>query len=197
LARAIDQSSQRLEAFKLLQTEEPAVTLPKDVSTRWNSTFLLLVCALRLKDVIARWIATYGRDDNTIRVLHLSEQDWVHISYLIVLLRPYFIWTEGFSKSTSVTINLAWLAYNDVFRHLEDYNALLRGTGVPWKVQLANCLGAAQGKLSAYYSRTDGHRGLLYNLACVLDLTQKLTLYNSNGFNEQNAREYDAQFWAY
>ncbi len=46
LAKAIDRSPQRLEAFKRLQMDVPAVTLPKDVFTRWKSTFLLIVRAL-------------------------------------------------------------------------------------------------------------------------------------------------------
>jgi hypothetical protein len=156
--------------------------------------FILLVRALCLKDEITHWVATYGKEDKEIEELWLSDQDWVHVTYLIVLLRPYFIWTEAFSHSSGVTINTAWMAYTDIFRHLEKYNALLRGTGQPWKVPLANCLGVAHKKLSEYYSRTDGPRGLLYNLASVLDPTKKLSLYNGNGFEVNHAQEYEAEF---
>jgi hypothetical protein len=114
--------------------------------------------------------------------------------YLIVLLRPYFIWTEAFSHSSGVTINTAWIADTDIFRHLKKYDALLRGTGQSQKVQLANCLGAAHKKLSEYYMRTDGPRGLLYNLASVLDPTKKLSIYNGNGFEVNHAQEYEAEF---
>jgi hypothetical protein len=89
---------------------------------------------------------------------------------------------------------MAWVAYDDIFQHLERHDALLRATGEPWKVQLGNCLGAAQEKLSEYYTRTDGPRGLLYNLSCILDPTKKLSLYNGNGFEPQDAKEYEAEF---
>jgi hypothetical protein len=79
------------------------------------STFLLLVCFLRLKDVITRWIATYGKDDDGFQSLQLIEQDWTHILYLVVLLQPYYMWTDALSKSNRVTINLCWLAFNDIF----------------------------------------------------------------------------------
>ncbi len=90
----------------------------------------------------------------------------------MVLLAPYFMWTEAFSRATNVTVHRAWMSYIDIFKHLEKYNALLCATTVPWKVQLANSLGAAHAKLAAYYSKTDRPCGMLYNLACILDPTK-------------------------
>jgi hypothetical protein len=91
----------------------------------WNSTFLLLVCALHLKDELTRWVATYSKDDNAISELRLSQQEWTHVRYLVVLLKPYYMWTEAFSKSTELTITMTWMAYNNNFYYLETYDTLL------------------------------------------------------------------------
>ncbi len=49
---------------------------------------------------------------------------------------------------------------------------------------------AAHRKLAGYYLRTDNAKGLLHNLACVLDPTRKLDLYESDTFEAKNAKIY-------
>jgi hypothetical protein len=149
--------------------------VPNDISTRWNSTYLMLIRAWRLRKAINGWLEKYGPADFQLRGLQLSLDDWNQIRYLIVILRPFFKWTEGLSKASTPIISKAWATYTSLFRHLETLESTLQRKQTAWKSQLAVAVTAAHRKLSEYYTRTDGHRGTIYNLACVLDPMRSLT----------------------
>jgi hypothetical protein len=55
LAVLVNSSPQRRESFLNLQTARPQVLPISDVRTCWNSTFLMLIPALRLRSVIEVW----------------------------------------------------------------------------------------------------------------------------------------------
>lgn len=57
-----------------------------DVVTRWNSTYDMLVRALRIKDVLVDTI--YQHKDNSFIALLLSDDDWKCISQLVEILEP-------------------------------------------------------------------------------------------------------------
>jgi hypothetical protein len=65
---------------------------------------------------------------------------------------------------------------------------LLQRKLTPWKSQLADPIGAAHTKLAEYYTRTDGHSGTIYNIACVLGPMQKLDLDHSPPFEPRFAK---------
>ncbi len=127
----------------------------------------------------------------------LSEKEWDHVRYLVVLLRPYAFWTDALSNHTGPTINKAWLIYTRLFAHLEKYAAKLQLKDESWKQQLSQCVTAAHGKLAKYYRKTEGAGGKIYNLACVLDPARKLSLYRSAAFEAQYADIYEKEFRDY
>lgn len=57
-----------------------------DVSTRWNSTFDMLLRAVEYKDIISETF--YRHRDNAFINLLLDENDWSCVSQLVELLRP-------------------------------------------------------------------------------------------------------------
>jgi hypothetical protein len=153
--------------------------------------------ALRLKDEIDGWISTNKQDDPALAPYAFSAEEWTHIRYLAVLLRPYALFTWGFSTQHGPTITMAWETYTKIFKHLEVYDELLRRKPEQWKVQLADATSAAHQKLAEYYTRTDGSRGLLYNLACVLDPRQKLERYRSDAFEPKYVKIYEDEVRAF
>ncbi len=91
-----------------------------------------------------------------------------------MLLRPFFGWTEILSKTTTVSVNRAWSAYTSLFEHLVLMESKLLRKTAAWKRHLADSVVAAHWKLAAYYSKTYGPGGEIYNWATVLDPKQTL-----------------------
>lgn len=57
-----------------------------DVATRWNSTYDMLVRAVKIKDVLVDTI--YQHHDNSLIALLLNHDDWQCISQLVEILEP-------------------------------------------------------------------------------------------------------------
>ncbi len=57
-----------------------------DVKTRWNSTYDMLVRAIKIKDIISDTF--YGYKDNSLIALLLDEQDWECVQQLVEILTP-------------------------------------------------------------------------------------------------------------
>ncbi len=152
---------------------------------------------MRLHEALSLWVLLYGRSDSKILELELSENEWLQVKYLVAVLFPFFVWTEVLSKSSSITVNIAWMIYNGLLAHLEKFNALFHESDCHWKVYLGNCIALAHSKLSQYYAKTDGDKGLVYNLACVLDLSKRLQLYISLDFEAKYAGIDEAEVQKY
>ncbi len=99
--------------------------------------------------------------------------------------------------SMSITIHLAWTADNGILGHLERHNAILHQKSEAWTTHLGNSVDAAHSKLSQYYTDTGGAKGLLYNLASILDPGKRLKPYKSPDFAADQASIYEAEFRAF
>jgi hypothetical protein len=89
LAKALKNSPLLATSFKAIQPESPGIIIPKDVSTRWISTYQMLLKALKLGPSIDTWFSSNNSVDDAVKALKLSEKEWDHVRYLAVLLRPY------------------------------------------------------------------------------------------------------------
>ncbi len=182
-----------MEAFLAIQARGPHLLLRVDVATRWNSTFRMLVRAIRLQSVIDDW----SSDDNSHGIYshhRLRDKDWVYVRYLVALLYPFFLWTESLSATSDITIHKAWSVYSGLFQHLELSAKRLTKKSVARKVLLANSVDAAHKKLAEYYTNTDGPRGHIYNWATILDPSQRLETYQMPDFRPELLREYKKDF---
>ncbi len=154
----------------------------------------MLVRAWDLRDTVSAWLERYRGADSALKNVRILSEEWQQVQYLIVLLRPFFEWTDCLSRSSRPIIGKAWATYTSLFKHLEDHDKLLRQKSEPWNVGLADSVSAAHRKLAEYYSRTDGQGGTIFNLACVLDPMQKLDLYRSPAFEARYASIYETEF---
>lgn len=64
--------------------------MPRDVATRWNSTFIMLNFALEYREAIDRFA---GDRDNNVRKYELSEEEWLLVEQLqkVLKVRRYLI----------------------------------------------------------------------------------------------------------
>ncbi|KAG0161703.1 hypothetical protein PDIDSM_4971 [Penicillium digitatum] len=100
----------------------------QDVKTRWNSTFLMLRRAKRLRAIFSLFCTEYDCEE-----MLLSEQEWRQIDYLLCITEPFFDYTTQLSKTRDVTAHYVFKIYNKLFDHLERSQAQLRRKRVPWK----------------------------------------------------------------
>lgn len=128
LAIYIHASPQRRGTFNNPQTKEPKLAPIQDVRTRWNSTFLMLPRAKRLRAFFTPFCTEYGCEE-----MLLNDEEWRQINYLLCTTKPFFDYTTELSKTREVTAHLVFNIYNALFEHLEQPMSRLRRKQVRWK----------------------------------------------------------------
>ncbi|KAJ5249389.1 hypothetical protein N7524_011705 [Penicillium chrysogenum] len=114
LAKANAQSKNRSISHTLNKPSEQALMPLQDVKTRWNSTFLMLRRAKRLRDFLGTFCTDYNCEE-----MALNNDEWRQIDYLLCLTKPFYEYTLALSKTRDVTAYLVFQIYNMLFEHLE------------------------------------------------------------------------------
>ena len=148
----------------------------------------MLARAIRLRHALHAWFNIY--DNVTTQALALSSEEWDQLRYIISLIKPFAMWTEIYSFSSTCTIHTAWGVYESLFNHLEDEGKKLRHKKLLWKYALLLAIDAATTTLTKYYSRTSGLGGVIYNLGTVLSPEYKLSLYEGKNWGQEFKDEY-------
>jgi hypothetical protein len=159
----------------------------QDVRTRWNSTFQMLVRAVRLRNALKDWIR---ESDPVYLNLYPTHEEWDHIRYVISVLEPFFRYTLLVSSYKQPTLFLAWIIYNRLFTHLETLETYLQKKHLPWKISIRSVVQSFIQKLQQYYAKTTYPRGLLYNLGTVLNPVQKLDPYKRDEWGPEYYIQY-------
>lgn len=150
----------------------------QDVKTRWNSICIMLLRAKRLKFSIEDYIRLYQKTQSALTHLKLISKQWIRISYLIQLLKSFAVCDVILNSNKEVTINQVWLTYDQLFSHMKDHKFTLERKRRSWKRELLFALNNASSKLSSYYEDVKNQKKLIYNLSTILNLYDKLTLYD-------------------
>lgn len=175
LALYIRGSSQRRDSFIAIQPPGQGLMPIQDVRTRWNSTFLMLRRAKRLRVFIIKYCDQFNCKD-----FALNDDQWRQIDYLLYLTKPFFDFTLALSKSREVTSHLVFLIYNRLFEHLEKSMTQLRRKRVLWKQQILSSLEASHAKLRDYYKETDTMRGHIYAVCTMLSPDSRFQFFLSD-----------------
>ncbi|XP_050908840.1 zinc finger BED domain-containing protein RICESLEEPER 4-like [Lathyrus oleraceus] len=92
------------ECIELIGGIETSAGLSYDVSTRWNSTYLMLQSALKYRRVFA----SLSFHDDNYKVFH-SEEDWKRGDKICTFLLPFYETTNLISRTSYPTFNLYFL----------------------------------------------------------------------------------------
>jgi hAT family C-terminal dimerisation region len=125
--------------------------------------------------------------------LSLDNDEWKRIKYLLVILKPFAVWTSALSKTRGPTIHKAWYVYSNLYTHLTKTMSQLRHKKVSWQRSVYTACENALNKLLDYYRSTssDFNNNHIYNLANVLDPVQKLKLYKNSDLIAAEGKNFD------
>jgi hypothetical protein len=139
-----------------------------DVPTRWNSTYDMLVRAIRMRTHL-QILAVEYRDD-----FPLTPLQWSDIERLTQFLKPFKDITQYVNGDQYCTISAVVPFYNTLFDHLDKAIAESDETSVIYQAAVA-----AKVKLEKYYSETSH----AYTIATFIDPRFRLEYYQDSDEN--------------
>ncbi|GAB4827468.1 hypothetical protein Ancab_040027 [Ancistrocladus abbreviatus] len=174
----INGSESRMQEFCNIveQLKLPHRRLVIDCRTRWNSTYEMLACAMRFKDVFSRY------SDRDVGYLYCpSLEDWEKVEKVCEILEVFNDVTDVVSDSDYPTSNMF---LNEVYR----VKVLLDEKSHSEDVFIRDMVGKMKEKFDKYW----GEYNLLMAIAAVLDPRCKMKVIEftfSQMFPENEARQ--------
>lgn len=109
------QATERLRKIQKLYGDKE-ITVIQDVSTRWNSTYLMLKRFSKLK----RALVSYLSANSVMEEFNLSNDEWKRLDYVVELLEPFHTVTELLSSSKRPTLTFFFPLLRSLFVHLAE-----------------------------------------------------------------------------
>jgi hypothetical protein len=193
-------SAKRTELLLQKQSEQESVRLLRmagDISIRWNSTYDMILRAIRLRIPLRNWLDEQIAQQPDLECLALSTMEWKKLRYLIILLRPFAEYTSLIGNTRDATINHTWNVYNALFDHLDmirDQFHRKDAEKTPWISEFIRAVDMGTEKLKEYYSKTGGPVETQYALAAMLDPSQKLGIFSSPEWGRLRCKKYMKTF---
>jgi hypothetical protein len=171
----------------------PVLQLIMDVSTRWDSTGLMMIRALRLRHIIDQ----YTRSFEYAQPFALSDSEWKKIQYLVDIVRPFNFFTTNIGRTKSITLPYALSIYNILFERLTESRRRLQTKLIasPWVEELIAGIDATEAKLDKYYYKVYTNLGSLYGIGALLNPKLKAESFNQDYcWLDFNAQPWDVVF---
>jgi len=93
------------------------------------------------------------------------------------MLNSFYELTLIISRIINVNIHLEFRMFDALFNHLNVIETIVRDNACTLQALVLRACELASNKLAKYYFKTKSKDELIYNLAMILDSTQKLNLY--------------------
>ena len=149
----------RWEAFQqcCLSYHITPMTIPLDVTIRWNSTYRMLERSVYLRRAIHHFIDDAETD---LGAYKLNDNEWELVEVLLLFLMPFqrcTVWFE--SNQHEPEIDYVFFAYDTMYNHIDDVKAALterRGVGqLECSQFMLSTLENMTETLRKYYSTTE------------------------------------------
>ena len=186
IAKSIRGSTLRWEAFQRCCKSygiDP-MTIPLDITVRWNSTFRMLEQAIYLRRAIHRYV-----DDMDVEDAKLSENEWDQAEVLLLFLLPFKRCTTRFECNNSQPeIDYVFFAYDTMYNHIDDVKAALSSdTGLgrlPCARYMLSAIKQMEITLQKYYTRTEFPT--VYGDGMILNPRSKLSLFQTESWDDED-----------
>jgi len=188
LTIVINNSSQQKLRFLKLQVTR-SWKLIQDIYIRWNFIYLMLQCAYQLRDTIDIWIEKFLTDAK-IQAIWLKKNEWSLVLLVDNMLNSFYKLTLIVFRIINVDIHLEFQMFNALFNHLNVIETIVRDNACTSQALILRACKLTSNKLAKYYFKMKSKDELIYNLAMILNSTQKLNLYQ-----DWNANENDSHFY--
>jgi hypothetical protein len=156
-------SPQRRQAFAAIAGSDPdlrkSLMVIRNNSTRWNSTYLMLVRVLKLqsslKVYVADCLAKKGdkTDASMKKLQQLTEEDWIHLQLVHDVLEPFHTATLRLQTIAQNGYGSLWQCLPVLEYLLQEMEKRIPKEGVENPLQMA--ANNAWNKLTFYYKLTD------------------------------------------
>jgi len=135
----------------------------------------------QLCDDICAWIDQKSNQNSKLNrkleALQIFEQEWWQIKYIIKLFEFFKKYIKTMNQTQNSTIYKTFLVYSNLFDHLKNQNNIKKLNFIlKWTDKLEMTVKNVLIKMRKYYVYIKNESDLLYNIAIVLNSTQKLSL---------------------
>ncbi len=185
---AINSSSQRKLRFLKLQVTR-FWKLIQDICIHWNSIYLMLRRAYQLRDIINTWIEKFLTDAK-IQAIWLKKNEWSLVLLIDNMLNSFYKLTLIIFRIINVDIHLEFWIFDAFFNHLNVIETIVCDNACTSQALILWACELAFNKLAKYYFKIKSKDELIYNLAMILNSTQKLNLYQDWDVNENDSYFY-------
>ncbi len=145
--------------------------------------------AYQLHDMINIWVEKFLTDAK-IQAIQLKKNEWLLVLLVDNMLNSFYELTLIVSRIINVDIHLEFWMFDALFNHLNVIETIVRDNACTSQTLVLQACELTSNKLAKYYFKMKSKDELIYNLAMILDSTQKLNLYQDWNANENNSHFY-------
>jgi hypothetical protein len=164
--------------------------IPRDIKTRWNSTYDMLKFAVKYRVVVD---AITGNKQLKLRQYELFDDDWLAIKDLIRVLKvcqPLFIWSlvltviQMYKDATTFFSQESVSTIAHVIPTIDRIDTMLSESSTePLTPAVKHGLSFARRVLNKYYSKTDDSN--IYRIAMILHPQIKLKYFQRHKWSQE------------
>ncbi|KAJ5277815.1 hypothetical protein N7524_003968 [Penicillium chrysogenum] len=156
-AKFVNETPRKRDEFLCLQPASTRVLPLDDARSRWNSVFLMLKRAGRLR----RYIDQYCQESGNLQY-KLTNTDWRKVDYLVQLIMPFIQFTTALLASREATVHRVCFVFKILMEHLDESTRILRRKSAPWKRKLSEASLIMKMELGEVYEKTFQNFGVMY-----------------------------------
>ena len=164
----IARSPQRRQEWKVVS---PAKQVSYDVDTRWNSTYIMISDALRLRKELRQFV----RNHPEVHALQLTDEEWLALKQVAKVLKPFWDFTNQVSETCPTIVESLSIYWNldDVLDDIKNGEGDFKDA----PAEIREIVDKGIRKMNKFAKKMDDN--ILYYVASILDPRVKISFIES------------------